>query len=221
MTRDTVRPLVKHLNEITQGTFFDYLVTPDGPLFAAIRKREARNSASNGFIPAKKLRFMLSDVPMEDVEKAANAAAAAQTQEEVTAILQHDFAYTLENIYKLPVFSVSKTLESFAPAIAALAYDHRILSSDDQSDVSNDLHRTTELLLQLIGIYFKKKVNASLDRLVISSQGLPSVDEMIDRRRAIKQIAPMIFIIETAHGNDYFVSTDDFALKVCFPVYPF
>uniref|UniRef100_A0A914YHE8 Uncharacterized protein n=1 Tax=Panagrolaimus superbus TaxID=310955 RepID=A0A914YHE8_9BILA len=37
---------------------------------------------------------------------------------------------------------------------------------------------------------------------------------MIDRRRAIKQIAPMIFVIRATHGNDYFVSTGDFALKV-------
>uniref|UniRef100_A0A914Y9J8 C2H2-type domain-containing protein n=1 Tax=Panagrolaimus superbus TaxID=310955 RepID=A0A914Y9J8_9BILA len=59
MTRDTVGPLVKHLNAITQGNFFDYLITADGPLFAAIRKREYRESASNGFIPAKKLKFML------------------------------------------------------------------------------------------------------------------------------------------------------------------
>uniref|UniRef100_A0A914YC06 Uncharacterized protein n=1 Tax=Panagrolaimus superbus TaxID=310955 RepID=A0A914YC06_9BILA len=128
--------------------------------------------------------------------------------------LQHDFAYTLENIYNLPMFNVSTTLEKFAPAIAALAHEYNILSSGDQAEAPIDLLRTTELLLQLLGIYFKKKGTGTIDRLVISSQELPSVDEMIDRRRAIKQIAPMIFIIESAHGNEYFVSTDDFALKV-------
>uniref|UniRef100_A0A914Z526 Uncharacterized protein n=1 Tax=Panagrolaimus superbus TaxID=310955 RepID=A0A914Z526_9BILA len=46
--------------------------------------------------------------------------------------LQHDFAYTLENMYKLPFFSIFKTLETFAPAVAALACDHQILSPDDQ-----------------------------------------------------------------------------------------
>lgn len=44
---------------------------------------------------------------------------------------------------------------------------------------------------------------------------------MIDRRRAIKQIAPMIFVIQNARGTDYFVSTDDFALKVRFILYHF
>uniref|UniRef100_A0AC35F0T9 Uncharacterized protein n=1 Tax=Panagrolaimus sp. PS1159 TaxID=55785 RepID=A0AC35F0T9_9BILA len=128
--------------------------------------------------------------------------------------LQHDFAYTLEYIYNLPMFNISNTLEKFAPAIASLASDHNILSADDEVHASSDLLRTTDLLLQLVGIYFKKKAFASIDRLVVSSQDLPSVDEMIDRRRAIKQIAPMIFVIQTARGTEYYVSTDDFALKV-------
>jgi hypothetical protein len=129
--------------------------------------------------------------------------------------LQHDFAYTLENIYNFPMFGISETLEKFAPAIAALACDHKILSSVDRVEASTDLLRTTELLLQLLGIYYKKKgCIGSIDRLVVSSQVLPSVDEMIDRRRAIKQIAPMIFVIQNARDTDYFVSTDDFALKV-------
>uniref|UniRef100_A0AC35F1J6 Uncharacterized protein n=1 Tax=Panagrolaimus sp. PS1159 TaxID=55785 RepID=A0AC35F1J6_9BILA len=255
ITREIVRPLIRHLNEITQGNFFDYLITPDGPLLAAIRKREARQSISNGFPRAKKMKPMFPEVSMEDVERASNAAAAAQTQEDVAAIiknssaarclwiskmveddkaripelvvakfpmfktngswLQHDFAYTLENIYNFPMFNISKTLEKFAPAIAALACDYKILSAADQVHASTDLLRTTELLLQLLGIYFKKKgFIGSIDRLVVSSQGLPSVDEMIDRRRAIKQIAPMIFVVPTTHENDYFISTDDFALKV-------
>ncbi len=49
---------------------------------------ESRQSASNGFIPAKKLKHMLPEVPMEDVDKAANAAA-AQTSEEVAAIIKN------------------------------------------------------------------------------------------------------------------------------------
>jgi hypothetical protein len=89
ITREIVRPLIRHLNEITHGNFFDYLITPDGPLLAAIRKREARQSDSNGFPSAKKMKPMLPEVPMEDLETAAKAAAAAQTQEEVAAIIKN------------------------------------------------------------------------------------------------------------------------------------
>ena len=40
---------------------------------------------------------------------------------------------------------------------------------------------------------------------------------MIAQRRAIKQIAPVIFVIDVAQGKKkYYVSTDDFALHVCF-----
>jgi hypothetical protein len=87
MSRDTVRPLIKHLNGMTRGSFFDYLITPDGPLFAAIRKRESRQSASNGFIP-KKRKLMFPPAPMDDVNKAANAVATAHTQEEIAAIVK-------------------------------------------------------------------------------------------------------------------------------------
>uniref|UniRef100_A0A914PDH3 Uncharacterized protein n=1 Tax=Panagrolaimus davidi TaxID=227884 RepID=A0A914PDH3_9BILA len=120
----------------------------------------------------------------------------------------------MEKVYNLPVFNVSTALERYAPAIVALARDHQFLSQDEQEDASSDLLKTCVLLLKLIGKYFKKKDTAFIDRLVASSHDLPSVDEMIEKRRAIKQIAPMIFIIETIHENDYFVSTDDFALKV-------
>lgn len=69
------------------------------------------------------------------------------------------------------MFYISETLEKFAPAIAALACDHEILSSGDRVQASTDLLRTTELLLQLVGIYFKKKgCIGSIDRLVVSSQ---------------------------------------------------
>jgi hypothetical protein len=102
------------------------------------------------------------------------------------------------------VFNVSTTLERYAPAIAALARDNQLLSQDEQEDASADFLEPYELL-KLIGTYFKKKHIASIDRLVASSHDLPSVDEKNEKRRAIKQIAPMIFIIENTHGNDYFV----------------
>uniref|UniRef100_A0A914Q1Y8 Uncharacterized protein n=1 Tax=Panagrolaimus davidi TaxID=227884 RepID=A0A914Q1Y8_9BILA len=195
ITREIVRPLIKHLNEITHGNFFDYLITPDGPLAARCLWISKMVTEDKSRIP----ELVVAKFPMFKTNG---------------SWLQHDFAYTLENIYKFPMFNISSTLEKFAPAIAALACDHKILSADDQVHASTDLLRTTDLLLQLLGIYLKKKDFASIDRLVASSQGLPSVDEMIDRRRAIKQIAPMIFVIQNAHGTDYFVSTDDFALKV-------
>uniref|UniRef100_A0A914PQX7 Uncharacterized protein n=1 Tax=Panagrolaimus davidi TaxID=227884 RepID=A0A914PQX7_9BILA len=89
VSRDNVKPLVKYLNGITRANFFDYLITPDGPLFAAIRKRESRQSASNGFTPGKKRKLMLPPAPMDDVNKAANAAATAHTQEEIAAIVKN------------------------------------------------------------------------------------------------------------------------------------
>jgi hypothetical protein len=128
--------------------------------------------------------------------------------------LQYDFVYTMEKIYNLPVINVSTSLERYAPAITALARDHKLLSQDEEEDASSDLLKTCGHLLKLLGKYFKKKDTASIERLVASSHDFPSVDEMIEKRRDIKQIAPMIFIIETTHGKDYFVSTDDFALKV-------
>jgi hypothetical protein len=36
--------------------------------------------------------------------------------------LQQDYAYTMANVYKQPVFYISTTLERYAPAIAALAH---------------------------------------------------------------------------------------------------
>uniref|UniRef100_A0A914PXB4 Rubisco LSMT substrate-binding domain-containing protein n=1 Tax=Panagrolaimus davidi TaxID=227884 RepID=A0A914PXB4_9BILA len=105
--------------------------------------------------------------------------------------------------FRLPVFNVSTTLERYALAIAALAHDHQLLSQAEQKDASADLLEPSGLL-KLIGTYFKKDI-ASIDRLVASSHDLPSVDEMNEKRRAIKQIAQMILIIETTHENDYFV----------------
>uniref|UniRef100_A0A914PP31 Uncharacterized protein n=1 Tax=Panagrolaimus davidi TaxID=227884 RepID=A0A914PP31_9BILA len=140
-----------------------------------------------------------------------SAGSAAAEVEDASA---PDPRVTPPEAFRLPVFYVSTTLKRYAPAIAALAHDHKLSSQEEQEDAPSDLLKTCGLLLKLIAKYFKKKDIVSIDRLVAASHGLPSVDEMIEKRRDMKQIAPMIFIIESTYGNDYFVSTDDFALKV-------
>uniref|UniRef100_A0A914QNG5 Uncharacterized protein n=1 Tax=Panagrolaimus davidi TaxID=227884 RepID=A0A914QNG5_9BILA len=70
-------------------------------------------------------------------ERAGRSAGSAAA--EVENASAPDSRVTPPDAFRLPVFNVSTTLEKYAPAIAALARDHKLLSREEQDDASFDL----------------------------------------------------------------------------------
>ena len=49
---------------------------------------KSKGASSNGFEPRKKTKYMFNDEQLDEIEKAANAAANAHTPEEVDTIMK-------------------------------------------------------------------------------------------------------------------------------------
>uniref|UniRef100_A0A914YNW8 Uncharacterized protein n=1 Tax=Panagrolaimus superbus TaxID=310955 RepID=A0A914YNW8_9BILA len=80
--------VMQQKKQLTGNDLFESLGRPGGPVMEAARKRELRSARRNGIQPKKKAKVVFAEFEMKQIDEAAHAAAAAETQEEIEAVIK-------------------------------------------------------------------------------------------------------------------------------------